>query len=181
MEPQAPAAKPRYWQGIYLDRDETPVTVIHRHPIGIIGIILVGLIAIAAAIVLFTVLSPDSFSSNPTGVVGGLFIFSAAVALIVLVAIYIYRQSRLLVTNKHLAQIMQRTLVNRKVSQLSMRDVEDANADQRGILAMIFNYGTLTVETAGEMENFVFSLCPTPNKYADQILEAREAAPDGGE
>jgi uncharacterized membrane protein YdbT with pleckstrin-like domain len=178
---QPQQVKPRYWQGIWLDQDETPVTVIHRHPIGIVGIILVGAAAIAAAIVLFVLLSPDSFSSNPMGVIGGLFIFSAAVAFLALIAIYIYRQSRLLVTNKHLAEVMQRTLVNRKVSQLSMRDVEDANADQRGILATIFNYGTLTIETAGEMENFVFTLCPNPTKYVDQILEARQEQPDGGE
>lgn len=180
MQPEA-AIKPRYWQGIYLDRDETPVTIIHRHPIGIVGIILVGIIAITAAILLFMVLNPTGFSENPAGIVGIIFIFSAAVALGVLVAIYIYRQSRLLVTNKHLAQVVQRSLVNRQISQLSMRDVEDANADSRGILATIFNYGTLTIQTAGELENFIFKLCPNPTKYADQILEAREAAPDGGD
>jgi membrane protein YdbS with pleckstrin-like domain len=174
MEPTAPA-KPRYWQGIYLDRGETPVTIIHKHPIGVVAIILVGLAAVAAAVVFFIFLFPNSFSDNPTGAAGGLFLFSAVVALIVLIAIYIYRQNRLLVTNKHLAQVTQRTLVMRKISQLSMSNVEDANADQRGILATIFNYGTLTVQTAGEMENFIFTLCPNPNKYSDQILEARQA------
>jgi hypothetical protein len=45
-------------------------------------------------------------------------------------------------------------------------------------LQTIFNYGTLTVETAGEMRNFVFPYCPNPNKYADQILDARQAYAD---
>src|SRR5205085_12316471 len=99
----------------------------------------------------------------------------ALTSLMVFVAIYVYTQCRILVTNKNLVQILQKTLFNRKVSRLSMSNVEDVNAEQRGILATIFNYGTLTVQTAGEMDNFIFTLCPNPNKYAEQILEAREA------
>jgi hypothetical protein len=74
----------------------------------------------------------------------------------------------------HLAQITQRSLVNRKISQLSLANVEDSHAEQRGILPTIFNYGTLTIQTAGEMENFIFTLCPNPTKYAEEILEAHQ-------
>jgi hypothetical protein len=38
----------------------------------------------------------------------------------------------------------------------------------------MFNYGTLEIQTAGTEDNFVFPFCPTPNKYADQIIEARQ-------
>jgi hypothetical protein len=56
-----------------------------------------------------------------------------------------------------------------------MSNVEDVNEEQRGVLASIFNYGTLTVETAGARENFVFTLCPNPAGLADRIIEARQA------
>jgi hypothetical protein len=173
--------KSRYWQGIYLDADETPVNIIHKHPIGALGIALAGLIADAAVIILFALLLPGSFADNPAGAAGAVLLLTAAIGFIAIMAIYIYRQNKLLVTNKHLAMVTQRTLVNRKVSQLSMRDVEDSNADQKGLLPTAFNYGTLTVETAGEMENFIFTMCPRPSEYSDQILAAREESPSGGE
>jgi uncharacterized membrane protein YdbT with pleckstrin-like domain len=72
-------------------------------------------------------------------------------------------------------QIIQRSLFNKKVSRLSMSNVEDVNAEQKGIIASMLGYGTLTVQTAGEEDNFVFSFCPNPNFYAEKILEARQA------
>jgi uncharacterized membrane protein YdbT with pleckstrin-like domain len=70
---------------------------------------------------------------------------------------------------------MQKTLFNRKVSRLSMSNVEDVNEEQRGIIASIFNYGTLTVQTAGTEDNFIFTMCPNPAQLADKIIEARQA------
>jgi len=39
----------------------------------------------------------------------------------------------------------------------------------------MFGYGTLLIQTAGTLENFEFSYCPDPTRYADQIIEARES------
>lgn len=166
-----------YFQGIMLEQDEEVMTVIHRHPVGIAGIILVGLGALAAIVALLILLLPDAFSNSDTrmSTLGIAIVLLALASLMLLAAIYVYRQSRIMVTNKNLVQIMQKTLFNKKISRLSMSNVEDVNAEQRGIFATIFNYGTLLVQTAGEMDNFSFTLCPNPNKYAEQILEAREA------
>jgi uncharacterized membrane protein YdbT with pleckstrin-like domain len=73
-----------------------------------------------------------------------------------------------------LVQIIQKSLFIRKISRLSFSNVEDVTAEQRGILASIFNYGTLLIQTAGTEDNFEFKYCPTPNKYADEIIEARQ-------
>jgi membrane protein YdbS with pleckstrin-like domain len=174
-------AKPRYWQGIYLDADETPVTTIYKHPIGALAIAVAGLAAILAVIILFALIFPGSFAANPSAAAGAVLLLSGILAFFDLIAIYIYRQNKLLVTNKHLALVTQRSLINRKISQMSMRDVEDANAEQTGLLATAFGYGTLTVETAGERENFVFTMCPNPSQRSDQVLQAREDTSDGGE
>jgi hypothetical protein len=42
------------------------------------------------------------------------------------------------------------------------------------MFSLIFNYGTLKIETAGEQANFHFNMCPNPNYYAKLILEVRE-------
>lgn len=55
-----------------------------------------------------------------------------------------------------------------------MANIEDVTAEQNGILAELFGFGTLKAETAGERSNFHFLYCPEPNKYAQIILHARE-------
>jgi uncharacterized membrane protein YdbT with pleckstrin-like domain len=170
-------AQPHYCQGILLDADEEVVTVVHKSIIGVVAIILVGLAAIIATLVVLVTLLPGVFTTSPNQA-SNIFVALALVTLValtVLIAIYIYLQNRLILTTKNLIQILQKTLFNRKVSRLSMSNVEDVSAEQRGFFATVFNYGTLLVQTAGEMENFIFTLCPNPNKFAQQILEAREA------
>jgi membrane protein YdbS with pleckstrin-like domain len=158
---------------------ENILTVVRRSIIGLIGIYAVAFVAVAAIVGLVIALSPGTFKTSSTTISGSLsaiIVLSAVLlALILFVATYVYRQSRLLVTNKSLVQVMQRTLFIRKVSRLSMSNVEDVNEEQRGILANLFSYGTLTVQTAGTEDNFIFTLCPNPTALADRIIEARQA------
>jgi membrane protein YdbS with pleckstrin-like domain len=162
-----------------LEPGECVLTVVHRSVIGLLGIYLVAVVAVAAIAALIIILSPSTFDTSSPSISGSLsaVMILAAVLLVLILytATYVYRQSRLLVTDKSLVQVMQKTLFIRKVSRLSMSNVEDVNEEQRGVLASIFNYGTLTVQTAGTEDNFIFSLCPNPAKLADRIIEARQA------
>ena len=81
----------------------------------------------------------------------------------------------MIVTDRSLIQVLQKGLFNRKVSRLSMANVEDVSAEKKGIFAMIFNFGTLNIQTAGEIDNFIFPLCPDPDEYAGLVLDARQA------
>jgi hypothetical protein len=91
---------------------------------------------------------------------------------------WIYRQSQIILTDKSLVYVTQNGLFNRKISRLSMSNLEDVSSEQRGILPTMFNYGTLTVQTAGEQDNFIFPFCPRPNHYAEEMLEARQKYAD---
>ncbi len=163
----------------YIEPGESMLVVVRRHPIGLVFLYLEAFIGVAAVLGLFFFASPSSFR-NLHGEAYRLFvagvIFGIAVLIIfLLAATVVYRESKLIVTNKSLVQVLQKALFSRKISRLSMSNVEDVNAEQKGILATIFNYGTLVVQTAGEMENFIFPYCPDPNKFAHIILEARQA------
>lgn len=162
----------------FLEPGETLVTVVHRHPIGIAGIYLGAFVTIIAVLAIATVVAPGFFSNLSDQaqrlLVALIFAAVGLMALVLFVATYIYRQSKLLVTNKSLVQIVQSGLFIRKVSRLSMSNVEDVNAEHRGILSTIFNYGVLTVQTAGQEDNFIFPWCPDPELYADRVLEARQ-------
>jgi membrane protein YdbS with pleckstrin-like domain len=162
-----------------LEPGENILTVVHRSLVGLVATYLVAIVAVIAIFALLIALSPNTFdtsSDNISPQLGAIIVVGAALLVLILfTATYVYRQSRLLVTDKSLVQIMQRTLFNRKVSRLSMSNVEDVSEEQRGIISSIFNYGTLTVQTAGTEDNFVFALCPNPASLADRIIEARQA------
>ena len=138
-----------------------------------------ALLAVAAVLSLIFLVAPDTFDSlhkeSSRWIVAGSFFAVAVVLLVLFVATYVYRQTRLLLTDKNIVYVQQTALLLRKVSRLSIATVEDASADQRGILATIFNYGTLVIQTAGKTENFIFPTCPDPNRYAGMIIAAREA------
>ncbi|HZP55328.1 MAG TPA: PH domain-containing protein [Candidatus Saccharimonadales bacterium] len=160
------------------EKGEHQLAIVHRHPIGLIFIYLESLIGILIVIVFFALVTPDIFDNldkESNRALLGLVVFGLAILVFFLfIATFIYQESRLLITDRSLVQIVQRGLFSRKVSRLSFSNVEDVNADQRGILATILNYGTLNIETAGEMENFNFKYTPKPNYYADVIIEARQ-------
>lgn len=170
---------PKRADGDMLEAGERVLTVVHRSLAGLVGIYAVAIVAVAAAVGLVIAVAPGTFQTSDASISSSLSAVIAMsaifLAVILFVATYIYRQSRLLVTDKSLVQILQKTLFIRKVSRLSMSNVEDVNEEQRGIFANIFGYGTLTVQTAGTEDNFIFTLCPNPAGLADRIIDARQA------
>ena len=156
---------------------------VRRHPIGIIFIYLEVLAAVLTVSVIGYVAAPtlvDSLSAQAYRLLlGGVIIAIALLVFILLIATYVYRLSMLVVTNKSLIQVIQSGLFVRRVSRFTLSDVEDVTAEQKGIFATIFIYGTLTVQTAGTQDNFNFSYCPDPNTYAHQIIDATHAFGQG--
>lgn len=161
-----------------LEPGERLVVIVRKHPIGVVGIYVEALVGLLVVFGLFLVIAPDFFnglSAQAYKILIGIIVFGLATLVFFLfIATYVYRQSRLLVTNRSLVQILQKSLFIRKVSRLSMSNVEDVTAEERGILSTILNYGTIVVQTAGTLDNFIFPYCPDPAKYADQIIEARQ-------
>lgn len=161
-----------------LEPGEQLVVIVRKHPIGIAAIYVEALVGLLAVFGLLLAVAPDFFNTLPNQaytILVSVIIFGLAVLIFFLfVATYVYRQSRLLVTDRSLVQILQKSLFIRKISRLSMSNVEDVTAEERGILSTILNYGTVIVQTAGTMDNFIFPYCPNPAKYADQIIEARQ-------
>lgn len=161
-----------------VDSDEVLCCVIKRHYFGLFYMYLLSAIGLMGAIGLvglsFNLLNVKLSTSQLAIVVAVVGILLFVVLLLLLLATFVYRQSKLIVTDKNITQVMQKGLFNRKISQLSMANVEDVTAEQKGIFALTFGYGVLKIETAGEQANFVFDFCPNPNKVAKDVLDARE-------
>jgi hypothetical protein len=163
-----------------LTAEETLIADIRRHPFGLFLIYLQVVVALGLSLVLIFAFLPsvietlnvDSSAANSLATAFGFFAVVFGLIFFVL-ATRIYKGNQLIVSDKNVTQVLQIGLFNRKVSELSMANIEDVTAQQRGIFPTMFNYGVLRIETAGEQNNFSFVYCPNPNAYAKAILDAR--------
>lgn len=157
---------------------EQIICEVKRHPIGMLGIYAMSGFLLLFFAVLAWVVGPAIFSSNRSMVLGiGTIVFLVVACVVigfVFVANKVYWGNSWVVSSDSLTQISQISLFNKQSSQLSLGNLEDVTTEQHGIMAQLFKYGTLRVETAGERSKFMFPYCPNPDYYAQKILAARE-------
>ena len=165
------------------DPDEKLVSVVRKHWIGLLGIYITAGIVMLVLLGLGVALPSLTKAGGvnvPANVMGLLVLFLLLIVFFVVVgtavAAWVYNQSRILITNENVIEIKQSSLFSRKVSHLNMINVEDVSVVKNGILQTFLDYGTLNIQTAGEMENFNFVNTPHPNEYRRYIIEAHEAA-----
>ncbi len=161
---------------------EQVISDIRRHPIGLLIVYLfAGLFLLLMAGIAFVIIPGATDSgSQVTGIATAVFVFMTALTLI-FVFLYnvIYWDNHLILTSDSITEVSRSGLFNKQSSQLSLGNLEDVTAAEKGILQSIFNFGSLTVETAGEHIRFFFPYCPRPEYYAKQILAARETFEQG--
>jgi len=169
---------------IEFDQDERLIWEVRKHPIGLFFIYatggLIALMMFAIFIVGASVIDTDALdlgvdvgAYRSVSILIGLLIgsFSLVVAAI---AGYLYKNNVMLVTSDKIAQVLYRTIFDRKISQLSIGDVQDVTVTQKGILASMFNYGTIVIETAGEQQNYTFTFVPDPYMCGKAIVGTHE-------
>jgi uncharacterized membrane protein (DUF485 family) len=161
---------------VVLRPGERVICEIKRHPFGILSMYFSGAVAIVIAVVL-AAFAPQFINTGTditTMAMVGAAIIIVGVALMLWVATFVYWQNRWIVTDDSITQITQDGLFGRRVSQLSMENLEDITVDKSGIIQTMLNFGTLKAETAGEHSKFTFPFCPDPSSYARKILEVHE-------
>jgi len=163
---------------------ERNICEVRRHPFGmLVTYISAGVLLVVAALVAFVIIPialPNTDKSQLAGFGAlGFMVFALLVVGFVFVANKVYWGNRWILTTDSLTQIRQTSLFDKQSSQLSLGNLEDVTASQDGILAHMFKFGALRVETAGERSKFVLTYCPNPTSYAQQILSAREQFEQG--
>jgi uncharacterized membrane protein YdbT with pleckstrin-like domain len=79
-----------------------------------------------------------------------------------------------IVTNERIVDIDFFYLLYKKFSQAELTKIQDINYTSGGVLAAMFNFGNVVVETAGEAPNIDFELIPFPEKVVETIRELTE-------
>jgi uncharacterized membrane protein YdbT with pleckstrin-like domain len=169
---------------IEFDANEQLICEIRKHPFGLFIIYLLGglisfvLIAALIAVPYAINASQQDFGFNLSGVQPILALVGLVLGTLSLVATaitaYLYQNNVVVVTNEKIAQQLYRTIFDRKISQLSIGDIQDVTVSQRGVFAKVFGFGTLIIETAGEQNNYAFNYSTRPYECAKLIVGAQE-------
>lgn len=165
------------------DADEVILEQATRHPVGVFAIYAFGAITVFLAITALLFISSDSallnsFGANSGSVlgIGSLVVLLLATFVIggTLLAAHVYKKSRLILTNQKIVIIQYHSIISREVSQLNIGDAEDINVSQPTLFDRIFKTGTVTVETAGEQNNYVLTQIENPYHFARCAIQMRE-------
>ena len=170
---------------IEYDENEHVVCEVRKHPFGLFLIYLSGGFI---AFVLFSMLVLLPFaldatsqdigfsmdSIKPIAALLGLILTSLTLVMTAVTG-FLYQANVVLVTNEKISQQIYRTIFDKKVSQLSIGDIQDVTVAQKGLFAKVFGYGTLMIETAGEQNNYIFNYSVRPFECSKAIVGAQEA------
>lgn len=173
----------KWFNMIEFDANEELVYEIRKHYFGLFVIFFTGGFVMLAMSVLtglaVGVGAEDFLGIGNIGALRPLLVLVAFMLIIfaagaTFISAYLYKASVIYVTTEKIAQIQHISLFNRKISQLSIGDVQDVTVTQNGILPHLFKYGTLTIETAGEQQNYTFTYVPEPYQASKMIVGAHE-------
>jgi hypothetical protein len=83
-----------------------------------------------------------------------------------------------IITSERVVDIVQDSLVRRKVSELHLSRLEDVTAEVTGVFGTFLDYGNVYIQTAAETERFTFSRVPNPAGIEKLILDLYEELPE---
>lgn len=172
----------KFFDMLEYDENEELIMDVRKHPFGLFVVEVTGffitLVVTIVPVVLAYNLTTVTVDEGSTGMKTLLILFGLFMGLLALagtfIAAVLYQNNVIYITSEKLAQIRYLSLFNRKISQLSIGDVQDVSVQQRGLFAHWFNYGTLVVETSGEQQNYTFTYVPAPYQVSRAIVGAHE-------
>jgi hypothetical protein len=177
------AESERRYPYLNLSEGEFVISAVRRHPIGLVSIWGVVVIAVLVVFIGFPILlSSSSFFAGrelPAGAImsGGIMLLLAAVLFVLggIIATVVYQANRFYLTNESVIQHIQTSLFTKKDQTISLQNIEDASYRQQGIIQTLLNYGAIRLSTEGEETTYRFNFVANPKKEIDRLNNAVEA------
>jgi len=82
-----------------------------------------------------------------------------------------------IVTDERLVDVDFYSLIYKRISETKIDRIQDVSYSQGGIIQSFFNFGTVTIQTAGEVPEFEFTAVPRParvTKVLNQLVLQEE-------
>ena len=159
------------------DDGEQAVVVIRKHWLLFAGSIITIALAAWLPLVLVRMLPAGIFSFIPAqiGEPTLAFVYMAWLLLLWLLLFALWTNFYLniwIVTDRRVIDIIQRGLFSRELATTRLEKVQDVTIDTEGLLATVFDFGTLTIHTAGLDSDFIITDAAHPNRAREKILDA---------
>lgn len=149
--------------------DEELKLVLKRHWIVYVYLGFYAFFLLFSSIILLTYHS-TIFSFIPNSVFYPFFIVYWSVYLLFLYITWANNELDLFViTDQRIRGIEQLSFLNRTISECSLDDVKEVNAQTKGLFENLLNFGTVSMHTASENSNFTMHFAPSPIDNASII------------
>ena len=148
-----------------MDDDEQVLYVLRRHFITNLTWIVLTFLFLFVPILVSAVLLPSKF------------IFSASMFWYLFVFGFVIERflhwffNIFIITTKKIVDMDFFNLLNRNISETPLRNIEDVTYEITGLPGIVFNYGTVTIQTAAEKREFEFEHLSNPAKIADIVSD----------
>ncbi len=194
VEPEAPKISPTIkrrhdesvaaFPGLNISENEYIISVVRRHPIGMLPAILVSCLMISLALIalfnfdyLMELLQlPETAHTSFLMLCIALMVASGVGGY---VSIWVYTHNMFFLTNESVIQEIQNSIFSRTEQTVSLLNIEDASFNQRGIMQTLFNYGSIRLSTEGDETTYRFSYVANPKREIAVLNNAVEAFKNG--
>lgn len=186
---ERPAHNPFRWfapkpQGVAFDSqldEENIVLILRRHPITQVKFLLIaGFLFFVPLLVLPTPLANYLSLSLKTAFVVGWYMFLISYLLEVFLVWFF---NVFIITDERIIDVDFLSLIFKSVSSAKIENIEDVTIATGGVVASIVDYGTVLIQTAGEVPEIQFEDVPQPAKVAkilnELILEEEQEKIEG--
>lgn len=85
-----------------------------------------------------------------------------------------------MITNQRLVDISFNNLLNKKFAEADIDVIQDASTSVKGLAGTMFNYGTVLIQTASEINQINFENVASPEKVIKILQELRESKQELG-
>lgn len=164
------------WQKLFDMKPGEHVEIVkRRHPITFIPQIVIFAVSLAIPPILIRmVLGADVAIANPLLHAAGVLLlgmYYLGVNLFFMGQFVDYYLDITIVTNDRIIDIEQKGIFGRQISELDLARIQDVNSEVKGIIASMFNYGLVEIQTAGDEANFEMADAHDPHGVRQRIIE----------
>jgi len=163
-------------------QNEEVILFLRQHIIVLIPQLVLAFVIFFVPLIFFPLLTQflQSPIEIPSGyiIIGTIFWYVAIFGYLLTVFIH-WHFNIFIVTNQRIIDIDFLYLLYKKFAETRIAQVQDISFRTGGIMATMFNYGDVLIQTASELPNFVFEKVPKPGEVVHVISELTERKKNG--